>query len=76
MNEYSISALGVAHQALEEINPSGDNILIQGKRWRLQQDAVYSVTHVVVLQDVAQLDCLVLALQRQWEQQKCKYWIP
>ena len=24
------SALGVAHQALEEINPSGDNILIQG----------------------------------------------
>ena len=23
-------ALGVAHQALEEINPAGDNILIQG----------------------------------------------
>lgn len=27
---YSASALGVAHQALEEINPAGDNILIQG----------------------------------------------
>lgn len=25
-----LSALGVAHQALEEINPAGDDILIQG----------------------------------------------
>ena len=25
-----ITALGVAHQALEEINPAGDIILIQG----------------------------------------------
>ena len=26
-----IVALGVAHQALEEINPAGDDILIQGE---------------------------------------------
>lgn len=30
LSEYTFPALGVAHQALEEINPAGDNILIQG----------------------------------------------
>lgn len=44
MNECSASALGVAHQALEEINPSGDNILIQGKRWRLCSRMLFIVS--------------------------------
>ena len=30
LSECISPALGVAHQALEEINPAGDNILIQG----------------------------------------------
>lgn len=43
---HSASALGVAHQALEEINPSGDNILIQGMRLRQHQGTLFSLIDV------------------------------
>ena len=33
MHTYVLAACGVAHQALEEIEPKGDNILIQGTRY-------------------------------------------
>ena len=55
----SFLACGVAHQALDAINPKGDDILIQGILL-----CSYLIYILPIFKDVDQLVCLLLGWQK------------